>query len=66
MPNPYSTSEFQPDVYERVRTYGLRSDPIPNKALTDLWQRNIEERNYNLNMNNQTIPSKTKTYIGGK
>ena len=64
MPNPYSTSEFEPEVYQAVREYSLRSDPIPNKHLTDLWQANVETKNYNFYYNvPNNKPSKVDPYI---
>jgi hypothetical protein len=62
--DPYSQNVFEPEVYNRVRTYGLRSDPIPNKHLVDLYQMNVEERNYNLAMNSpNVVPKKTETFL---
>jgi hypothetical protein len=64
MPNPYSQSVFEPAVYQAVREYSLRSDPIPNAHLTNLYQANVETKNYNLNMNSPQIkPSKVNPYI---
>jgi len=64
MNNNYSQNEFEPEVYNRVRTYGLRSDPYPNQVMTNLYQMNVEERNYNLAMNsNNVVPKKTETFL---
>jgi hypothetical protein len=64
MPNPYSQSVFEPAVYQAVREYSLRSDPIPNQHLTNLWQSNVETKNYALNMNVPNFKvSKINPYI---